>query len=65
MNHMTLGSIRIRAWCALLAAVVLLGASRDTAQQGGLPHLAGIDDLKAWFNANQGHPRLIFLLSPT
>jgi hypothetical protein len=33
--------------------------------QGRLSQLRGIDDLKSWFNANKGHPRLIFLVSPT
>jgi hypothetical protein len=33
--------------------------------QGGLLQLRGVDELKSWFNAYKGHPRLIFLVSPT
>ena len=30
-----------------------------------LSQLRGIDELKSWFNGYKGHPRLIFLVSPT
>ena len=30
-----------------------------------LAQLRGIDELKSWFNTYKGHPRLIFLVSPT
>ena len=30
-----------------------------------LLQLRGIDELKSWFNGYRGHPRLIFLVSPT
>jgi hypothetical protein len=33
--------------------------------QGGLSQLRGVQELKSWFNAYKGRPRLIFLLSPT
>jgi hypothetical protein len=58
-------SIRVRVCGALLAAAVLLGQSPKAAQPAKLGHLGGIEDMKGWFNANQGRPRLIVLLSPT
>ena len=30
-----------------------------------LQRLNGVEELKSWFNAGVGHPRLILLLSPT
>ena len=30
-----------------------------------LSQLRGIEELKSWFNTFKGHPRLIFLVSPT
>ena len=30
-----------------------------------LRQLHGVDELKSWFNSYKGHPRLIFLVSPT
>jgi hypothetical protein len=58
-------SIRVRLCGALLAAAVLLGPSPRAAQPQSLRHLGGIDEVKSWFNANQAHIRILFLLSPT
>jgi len=30
-----------------------------------LSRLRGIQELRSWFNANKGRPRLVLLLSPT
>jgi len=49
---------------AIIAMAALLTAA-PAAQSSGPQPLGGVDELKAWFNAGQGHPRLIFLLSPT
>jgi len=53
--------------CLAIVAVALLLPTAPAAQSSGsdLRHLGGVDELKEWFNAGQGHPRLIFLLSPT
>lgn len=48
---------------AVAALLTTAPAAQSTAV--GLKHLEGVDELKAWFNAGKGHPRLIFLLSPT
>ena len=57
-----------RSWrlCAL-AAVALwsLSVSPAATQAPALRPLNGVGELKAWFNANREHPRVIFLLSPT
>jgi hypothetical protein len=58
-------SLRLRLSAALAAAILLLAPWSSAAQPGKLPQLAGIDELKSWFNANQAHARAIFLLSPT
>jgi len=57
----------LRRSSLVIIAVALLLPTAPAAQSSGpsLQHLGGVDDLKAWFNAGQGHPRLIFLLSPT
>jgi hypothetical protein len=58
-------SSRLRICGAVLAAAILLGVSPIAGQSRRLLHLAGVEEMKAWFNANQGHPRVIVLLSPT
>jgi hypothetical protein len=61
----------IRASIVALALVALAypALGRLTASslvaQGQLSQLQGMSELKSWFNAYKGHPRLIFLLSPT
>lgn len=49
----------------LFAALLGLLLAAPTAAAPALPHLRGMRELKQWFNANQGHPRLMLLLSPT
>jgi hypothetical protein len=58
-------SLRIRLYGALLAAALLVGPAPRAAQPAKLRQLAGVDEMKSWFNAHQGHPRVLFLLSPT
>jgi hypothetical protein len=68
----------IRFMVAVLALAVLAlphaapaaSAPFDSAEagvlaQGRLSQLRGIEELKSWFNTFKGHPRLIFLVSPT
>jgi hypothetical protein len=55
----------IRALAAVAAISLLLGMRPDAAQTPALERLKGIEELKSWFNDSVGHPRLIFLLSPT
>jgi hypothetical protein len=49
----------------LLAAAVLFGPSPQAAQPAKLRQLGGVEEMKAWFNANKAHPKAIILLSPT
>jgi hypothetical protein len=58
------GSFRIRLGAVLIAVALLVAPS--AARQGSpIRPLGGIAEMKSWFNANQGHARVIFLLSPT
>jgi hypothetical protein len=56
-------SARVRIACAVLALAAIFVTSPTAAP--ALPHLRGIDEVRAWFNAGKGHVRLILLLSPT
>jgi hypothetical protein len=60
-------SVRTRLLAALvpLMAIALLAAPSAQAQPAKLRQLGGVDELKAWFNANRAHPRAVLLLSPT
>lgn len=49
---------------ALVIALTMLCAPAPAAAPA-LQKLRGVGELKTWFNVNAGHPRLIFLLSPT
>jgi hypothetical protein len=55
----------MRATGAIVAVAILLGSAPRAAQPAKLAQLGGIDELKSWFNANQGHLKAVFLLSPT
>jgi hypothetical protein len=46
-------------------AVALVLATHALPAASTLSQLRGVDELKSWFNTYKGHPRLIFLLSPT
>jgi hypothetical protein len=47
------------------AALALLAGPAAVPAAPTLSQLRGMQELKSWFNASKGHPRLIFLLSPT
>ena len=64
--------VAVFAIAALVAphAAPAASTSFDSAEsgllaQGRLSQLRGIEELKSWFNTFKGHPRLIFLVSPT
>lgn len=50
-----------------LAAVVALASTRERVAIASerLADAGGVAELKSWFNAQRGHPRVILLLSPT
>ena len=54
---------RYRVACAVFAFALLL--ARNPFAAPALTHLHGIEEVRDWFNANTGRPRLILLLSPT
>jgi hypothetical protein len=49
--------------CAIALAIITLPIAAPAAPS--LAQLSGVSELKDWFNANKGRPRLILLLSPT
>jgi hypothetical protein len=65
----------IRSLVAVVALAVLgvpppasapfAAAEAGLLAQDRLSQLRGIEELKSWFNTFNGHPRLIFLVSPT
>ena len=48
-----------------VCALAVLAAPHTAPAATTLSQLRGIQELKSWFNTFNGHPRLIFLLSPT
>jgi hypothetical protein len=50
---------------ALVVALALGSVAHSVSAASTLAQLRGIDELKSWFNAHKGHPRLVLLLSPT
>jgi len=54
----------IRTLVAVLALAVMAAPGVAPAAPT-LSQLRGIEELKSWFNTFKGHPRLIFLVSPT
>ena len=55
---------RLRSIAAVAAlAVLTLSALAPAATT--LSQLRGVQEIKSWFNAYKGRPRLILLLSPT
>jgi hypothetical protein len=54
----------LRAIVAVIA-LAIVAAPDATPAPTTLPQLQGIQELKSWFNTFKGHPRLVFLLSPT
>jgi len=49
----------------IISLAATIAVSPRAAPASSLPHLQGVAELKSWFNAGRGHPRLILLLSPT
>ena len=55
--------VRARLACALIAFAAVLANGLFAAST--LPQLHGIGEIRDWFNAGNGHVRLVLLLSPT
>jgi len=49
----------------VVIAFALLALPRALPAASGLSQLRGVEELRGWFNAYKGQPRLILLLSPT
>jgi hypothetical protein len=60
---MTCG-LRAALCCAALSAFMVT-APQGIASTAPLSDVRGVAELRAWFNAQRGHPRLVLLLSPT
>ena len=61
----TMISWRTRAVAVAIALATVFASAPRPAAAPSLSQLRGIDEVKSWFNATKGHPRLILLLSPT
>lgn len=57
--------LRINGFATAVALLMTVMAAARPAAAPSLSHLRGIEEVKSWFNATKGHPRLILLLSPT
>jgi len=62
--RMTMALKRIRTVVAAIAVAIVTMPSAAPAA-ASLAQLSGMSELKGWFNAHKGRPRLILLLSPT
>jgi hypothetical protein len=49
----------------VVVALALCAVPEVASTAPALSQLRGIQEVKSWFNTFKGHPRLIFLLSPT
>jgi hypothetical protein len=48
-----------------VVALALVAIPRAAPAASALLQLRGVQEIKSWFNAYKGRPRLILLLSPT